>query len=526
MAGQTQQDRLKAFIARRHPKYDAMIAHWRFLKATYEGGREWFIENIFRGPKEGETEYGQRVERAYRFPHTREVVDLVNKYLFKATITRDTETASDKVNQFWKRSTRSGLDIQQMMKVLSTGSSVYGHVACFVDSKVDAGVQTLEDEKRLEAKNALIYAYWFTPEDILDFALDEDDGELLWIKVREYKREDQDPLWEDGQIKERFRLWTRHDWTLYEEIDAGNRGKYVRTITEGTHAIGEVPCVFVRHILGESRYVSPGLIDDVAYLDRAIANYLSNLDVIIQDQTFSQLVMPAQGMMPGDDRYAALMEMGTKRIFTYDGGQTTKGPEYISPDAAQATLILSVISKIINEIYSTVGLAGERTKEDNSVGIDNSSGVAKAYDFEKVNALLNAKGESLEIAENKIARLVMKYAGESEPEKKLVEYPKTFDTATLLDEIATAEALANINGPTELRREQMLKIVEKLFPLITEELKKKLKDDVQKEWLKEDPALALAGAGAPPTKFPGNGQKTVNPNPRQGQVTKDTSAGK
>jgi hypothetical protein len=47
-----------------------------------------------------------------------------------------------------------------------------------------------------------------------------------------------------------------------------------------------------------------------------------------------------------------------------------------------------VISKIINEIYHSVGLAGERTKEDNSQGIDNSSGVAKAYDFERVNALL------------------------------------------------------------------------------------------------------------------------------------------
>jgi hypothetical protein len=47
-----------------------------------------------------------------------------------------------------------------------------------------------------------------------------------------------------------------------------------------------------------------------------------------------------------------------------------------------------VINKIINEIYHTVGLAGERTKQDNAMGIDNSSGVAKAYDFERVNAAL------------------------------------------------------------------------------------------------------------------------------------------
>ena len=48
----------------------------------------------------------------------------------------------------------------------------------------------------------------------------------------------------------------------------------------------------------ESPYFSPSLIDDIAYLDRAVANYLSNLDAIIQDQTFSQLAIPVQSLLP------------------------------------------------------------------------------------------------------------------------------------------------------------------------------------------------------------------------------------
>ncbi|MFX9457971.1 hypothetical protein ABTO37_19515, partial [Acinetobacter baumannii] len=74
-------------------------------------------------------------------------------------------------------------------------------------------------------------------------------------------------------------------------------------------------------------------------------------------------------------------------------------------------------------------MAGERTKQDNAVGIDNSSGVAKAYDFERVNALLAAKADSLEAIENKIVDLVCKRHGVKlkEDSTPLVSYPDNFD---------------------------------------------------------------------------------------------------
>jgi hypothetical protein len=52
-----------------------------------------------------------------------------------------------------------------------------------------------------------------------------------------------------------------------------------------------------------------------------------------------------------------------------------------------------MVNKIIGEIYHSVGMAGERTKQDNAMGIDNSSGVAKAYDFERMNAMLATKAQ-------------------------------------------------------------------------------------------------------------------------------------
>ena len=252
--------------------------------------------------------------------------------------------------------------------------------------------------------------------------------------------------------------------------------------SNGTHGLGVVPLIIADNIITDDLYESPSMIDDVAYLDRAVANYLSNLDAIIQDQTFSQLAMPAQGVLPGEDMYAKLVELGTKRVFLYDG-ESGGVPFYLSPDPKQAELILAAINKIINEIYHTVGLAGERTKQDNAVGIDNSSGVAKAFDFERVNALLTSKADSLERVENQITLLVALWNGQYDQIKEdLVFYPDSFDTRSVFDEFDMSARLLLVEAPSSVRREQMLSLVDKLFPQLARDLRLKIEAEINNEW--------------------------------------------
>ncbi|QIG69070.1 hypothetical protein EVB78_037 [Rhizobium phage RHph_N1_15] len=510
------EDLLRSFYDRRHPDYARSIGHWRFLEKTYEGGRAWFDENIFPYHKEGDKEFAARVQRAYRFNHTREVVDLVQKYLFKGAITRNTDNAPDAVKTFWESATLQNFRIDQLMRSAGASSSIKGRVAIVVDTNAREGAISVAEAKKSKRK---IYAYPVDAADLLDYAYDEEgDGGLLWVKVREHFRDDADPILGTGEVTTRVRLWTRHDWTLFEEQEETEkqvRGrKKVATkiviLDQGAHDVGRVPIVFLDHIITDNPYRTPGLIDDIAYLDRAIANYLSNLDAIIQDQTFSQLAMPAQNLLPGDDGYNALIEAGTKRIFTYDGGLGSGKPEYISPDPKQANVILTVINKIINEIYHTIGLAGERTKEDNAVGIDNSSGVAKAYDFERVNSLLTAKGQSCEKVENELVELVCLWAGIDAPAEKLVKYPETYDVMRLMDDLAVAEQLATIMAPAEVRREQLRIMVNKLFPRLKADIKAKMEKDINK-WLEGVDLLAV------PSTF---GTKAPAGPSRQGQVTK------
>lgn len=510
------QKKLRALVTRRHPEYEDTIRHWNFLEATYGGGREWFEGNIFKYMKEGDTEFEERLARCYRFNHSREVVDLLNKYLFKQHIVRNEEDAPESVKKFWKKATKNGLSIRDLARQICKRSSVSGRIGIVIDNTLTGNPAAIVSVAAATAANIRTYAYLVGPDQLLDYSFD-DVGELNWALIKEYARDDEDPLTSSGDGLDRFRLWTKTDWRLFEEQTSG-RKKIIVEIDNGTHALGMVPLILADNFISDEQYAPPALIDDIAYLDRAVANYLSNLDAIIQDQTFSQLAMPAQNLLPGEDSYKKLVEIGTKRIFLYDG-EGGGVPFFLSPDVKQAELILSAINKIINEIYHTVGMAGERTKQDNAVGTDNSSGVAKAYDFERVNALLAAKADSLELTENRMARLVAAWNGETMA-RDMVSYPDDFDTRGLYDEFDIAARLALIQAPDEIRREQMKSVLDKLFPQLEQGLKDKIVSGL-KEWpISLDESMSgLTGSGGIPVK---TDEGSSPKDKRQGQVTKDS----
>lgn len=499
-------DKFSELVKRRHPRYEELLPHWDFLEATYEGGRAWFKDNIFRYLKEGDTEYEDRVKRAYRFNHTKQVVDLVDKYIFKMPVARNQKDAPRSIQRFYKRATLNGLDIDTFMRRVSNASSRFGRVWVVVDSNIsmpETGAKIKSEADRKAAKGQ-IYCYIVRPQDMLDMAYDEA-GHLNWALVREVGRDDEDPLDSSGDPVIRYRLWTREGWFLFQEkiIKAARRASSsvselkIELVDADNHDLGIVPIVRADHTSSEEEYDSSGLIDDIAYLDRANANYLSNLDAIIQDQTFSQLTMPAQGLMPGEDGHEKLVAMGSKRIFTYNGEAGQK-PEYISPDPRQASMILAAVGKIINEIYHSVGLSAERTKDDNGGGIDNASGVAKAYDFERVNSLLAAKANTLQMVEDRIVRLVALWEGEplEDESEPLAKYPEKFDTRSLYDEFEIAARLSLLSAPDEVRRSQMRVLIEKMFPAASEAERKKLEASL-KDWPPEDLLAGLGNSAKP-----------------------------
>lgn len=493
-----------AMLSKKHPLYAEKKDHWDFVEDTFNGGREWFQKHIFKYIKEGQKEYEDRVKRAYRFAHTRETVNLTNKYIFKGQITRNEADASQAVKDFWKSTTLQHRGIADFMPLASQRASVFGRVWVVVDSNASSNNSAILSAKE---NGERLYAYTLRPQDVMDLAY-ADDGSLSWMLVSERKRDDAD-ITSSGAIIERVRYWTQQFWALFEIVSDNGTNSY-RLVDARDHGLGRVPIEPADHAPSECPYTAPALIEEIAYLDRAVANYLSNLDAIIQDQAFSQLIMPAQALLPGDDEQEKILELGTKRIFTYDG-QATVPPQYISPDPKQAAMILSVINKIVGEIYHSIGMAGERTKEDNAMGIDNSSGVAKAYDFERLNAMLAAKARSLQTLENRLCELVDTWHGKNVTPGTyaLVTYPESFDVRALADELQLAEQLQILAAPDGVRRQQMDAIIDKIFPQLGKQLIAKLKEEL-KSWPPEPPVLDQAADGADPFKESKQGQ---NPGP-------------
>ena len=539
-----QDDEILKLISRRHPEYNAHVDEWRFFGNTYAGGRNWFNENIYHFYREGQKEFDERVQRAYRFNHSKEVVDLLNKYLFKQNIVRS-KNAPACITEFWKHATKSGASINELAKQISKHCSIYGRICVVVDRQRPNGeVLTVADEKKAKLRT---YAYVVNPMDLLDYSFD-DEGNLNWILIRESYRIDDNPFdIANTDPRLRYRLWTRNNWMLYAEVfDDENKSQGYQLVDTGYHGLGVVPVVLADNLLSDEKYGAASLINDIAYLDKACANYLSNLDAIIQDQTFSQLVMPAQNVMAGSEEEKQLYQMGTKRMFLYDAAGSNHAPEYISPDPSQATLILDVVARIIREIYNSVGLSSERTNKDNAVSMDNSSGVAKAYDFERVNALLSAKADSLEVVENRICKLVGLWNGDKRDEcEHLVQYPDNFDTRGLYDEFDIAARLMLIEAPDRVRQEQMRLVVEKLFPMVEKKVGDEMEAEIKK-WPASMRELAIdvaqrtsqnnlgdptstvykskSGKGDATKKADGSAVDNKRPaaTSRQGQVTKNT----
>ena len=480
-------------VNRRHPDFDAKEAHWAFLNATYESSREWFRDNLFKFVREGDETYAGRLERAYRFNHTREVVDLVNKYLFKHEPERNQNVPAE-VLRFREKATLSGLNLNQFERQVARKASIYGRVYVVVDNNAMEGEMITKADEQFG--NVRLYAYIVTPEQMLDCGFDVD-GNYEWVLINEKVRDDDDPFTSTGDIVDKYRLWTKTDWYLFKTTGSGD-GLKVELEDSGTHGLRVVPVLKCDHIESDNKYSVPSLIEDIAYLDRTIANYCSNLDQIINDQTFSQLVIPAQGLLSGISstintidpndpdvlqKRKEIISLGTSQVLLYDGENGTR-PDYISPDPRQANLIITAIKQIINEIYHTVGLSGERTKQDNSMGIDNSSGVAKAFDFERVNALLSAKASAMQAFSNRIENLVRIYHGAHPDEVSKndtnVQYSTNFDVRGLNDELAIANQFGLLAVPMELRRVQMKDIVSKMYPMLDEKLHKEIDKAIDK----------------------------------------------
>ena len=196
-------------------------------------------------------------------------------------------------------------------------------------------------------------------------------------------------------------------------------------------------------------------------MDKAIFNSLSKLDNIISDQTFSQLIFPIEGLIVEEivrepELKDKFMKLAVGNILFYSA-QTEAKPEYISPDASQAKVILETIKHQIRQIYASLGLQPPDTESENY-----KSGVSKQYDFDKLNKLLAGKADNLELAERQIVEIFNKWM--KTDFEATINYPDEFDIRTLADEIILGQELMLLDISETFNKVVQKNIAKKALP--------------------------------------------------------------
>jgi len=453
---------------RTHPLYDKYLPEWNFFMESALGGKDYCDneDNLFTHRLEDQAgDYEDRLERVYYLNYCGLVCSTYSEYIFKEIVNRPEDTLLD---EFRKDVDGRGTDINTFMAKVSTLSSIYGHVHIVVDNSEFDYSSKIPLHVYKKNRTMKPYVTIVQPQDLRDWSIDEF-GNVLWILIRRRGYSDADPL-SPREPEDTYRLITREEWYVFDKD--GNMLK------EGTNNLGEVYLVTCYNKDTDSDMIGESLITDVARINRIIYNWCSNIDEMIERQTFSQLVMPddpQSQLYEKDEKGTPLEILGTSQIFTFPAS-AGHPPQFISPDTSQIKIIWEMIQEHIDKIYelSGLGMVGERSKF-----MSQRSGVSLAYQFTDVNSSLAKKAAKLEKAENEIYQFVCLWNGKARDSFARVEYPKQFDISSLTEVLATTFDIVSQDISETLSVELLKALVKKAVPALPDEIISQINDEIK-----------------------------------------------
>ena len=454
--------------AREHPLYTDYKDKWDFYLQSVKGGDDYTKDedNLFTHRLESSSDdYEDRKSRAYFLNYCSAIPQIYADYIFKEKVTRP---ADDTLTEFREDVDGRGTSIVAFMRKISILSSIFGHIHIVIDTpqiEKDAEGKTVtltkrdQKEKKLRPILSIVY-----PQALKDWSVDKT-GTLNWVLIEIQSYDDANPLLE-RVAKTTYKIISRDKWEIYDEDS--------NLIDSGVNELGEVYMVTCYNkdidldLIGESQ------LSDIAYVNRAIFNWCSNIDEMIERQTFSQLICPDDGTLSEqNEENNPLKRIGTSHIFTFPS-DTGHPPSFISPDTSQVDIIWKMIKEHVKEIWRLAGLRSW----DEGISVSQRSGVSMQFSFLDVNSALAAKASSLEVVENSLNGLYYKWMGKETDTPPAVHYPTSFDVLTLTEAIETTFKIVQANISETLNKHLLKSLVSKALPVISEDIKGQIEAEI------------------------------------------------
>jgi hypothetical protein len=320
------------------------------------------------------------------------------------------------LNSFLKDADMDGRSLNAFMSEAQMWSGVYGHVWLIMD-KPAVIANTRADEL---AQQVRPYLTLITPENVLDWRYERAlNGryELTMLKVREWV-EDEDAF---------YRIWEKDTIKGYEVI--GEEAKLVETMD---NPLGMIPAVCLYGNRSPIRGIGHSDITDVAYMQRAIYNELSEIEQLIRISNHPSLVKSV-------DTDAGAGAGSVIEVSDTDSIQ----PYLLQPSGGNLDAIRASITDKVEAINRMTHMGAVRATDAQT-----KSGVALQTEFQLLNAKLSEKADLLELAEEQLWHLFAMWQGVTS--EITIDYPDTFDLrdyGTELEFLQRAKA-SGVNSPT------------------------------------------------------------------------------
>lgn len=414
-------------ILLRHELYDNYAGRWEYYIRSFLGGEEYKGGRYLQEYNlELENEFEKRLQFTPLDNHCRNIVHIYSSFLFRVLPTRKLESLSDDpaTQMFLDDADLEGRSFDALMREVQTYASVYGHCWLLLD-KPNSNARTRAEELQQEIRP---YMNIYTPENVMDWEWDRAaSGKyyLKYLKIREFRSREKDV----------YRLWylDRIDTVELQRMGA----KAPVLIDSVPNPLNAIPAVCLYNQRSHDRGVGVSDLTDVADLQRAIYNELSEIEQLIRLSNHPSLVKTRD--VDASAGAGAIIELP-------DNVDPALKPYILQPSGQNLDSVLKTIQTKIDAINRLTHVGAVRSTSERTV-----SGVALRTEFQLLNARLSEKAKLMELAEEQIWRYFALW--QNKVFDGAIYYPESFDLrdwATDLEVLQQAKA-SNIKSDTFIK---------------------------------------------------------------------------
>lgn len=386
-----------------HPDYENNESRWEFYLRSYMGGED-YQNGSYLTPylNEAKDEYSRRIRLTPIDNHCKNIVHIYSSFLWRTPPTRNYNSLSGNpaLESFIRDADLDGQSFNSFMKQAQVWASVYGHVWLMVDKPAsNAGTRAEE-----LAQDIRPYVTLFTPENVFDWKWERISSgryELVYLKVREsIDRKDA------TTTVSHFRIWTKD--TIEHWIEDGETDS---KIDEMPNPLGRIPAVYLPANRSVVRGIGISDLSDIAYMQKAIYQELSEIEQLIRISNHPSLVKT----------YDTDASAGAGSVINMpedlDGNLK---PYLLQPSSQSMDAIRATIADKVEAINRMAHMGAVRGTEAMT-----QSGVAMQTEFQMLNAKLSEKADLLELAEEQLWSIFCQWQ-DVRPDVE-VFYPDSFD---------------------------------------------------------------------------------------------------